>query len=414
MKNINLTLILLSFFAQFNFAQPISQWRGENRDGIYNETNLLKVWPEGGPELLWFNDSLPKGYSSPAVDEDRIYVTGIIDTLDYLIALDTKGNVLWQTAYGNAFMNSFSDSRATPTIDGNNIYVSSGYCDIACINKETGKIIWQVDGYVKYEGKKGEWGYSESLLILGDKVFFTPAGDKTTMVALNKNTGEEIWHSKSLNDFTGYVSPIVINENGLEIILTVLAHNIVGINAKTGDILFHTNYVALGSEESSLINTNSPLYKNKEIYVTSGYNYLGAKFKLSDDLKELTLVWIDTVLDVHHGGVVLVDGYIYGSNWLNNAKGNWCCINWETGKVMYETEWQTKGSIISAEGLLYCYEEKRGNIALVQPTPEAFKIISEFPVPKGTGPHWSHLVINKGKLYVRHEDALMVYDISKK
>jgi len=200
----------------------------------------------------------------------------------------------------------------------------------------------------------------------------------------------------------------------MDIILTVLAHNIVGINAKMGDILFHTNYVALQNEESSLINTNSPLYKNKEIYVTSGYNYVGAKFKLSDDLKELTLVWVDTVLDVHHGGVVLVDGYIYGSNWLNNSKGNWCCINWETGKAMYETEWQNKGSIISAEGLLYCYDEKRGNIALVEPTPSSFKIISEFTVPKGKGPHWSHLVINKGKLYVRHEDALMVYDISNK
>jgi outer membrane protein assembly factor BamB len=318
-------------------------------------------------------------------------------------------------------VNSFPDTLCTPTIDGNNIYVSSGYCDIACINKETGIITWQVDGYEKYEGKTGEWGYSESLLIIGEMVFFTPAGDKTTMVAVNKHTGEEIWVSKSLNDFTGYCSPIAVKENGIDIIITVLAKNILGINANTGDVLFQTNYAAVGSEEAvkmwdgaPFVNANSPLYKNKEIYVTSGYNHVGAKYRLSDDLKELTLVWVDTILDVHHGGVVLVDGHIYGANWLNNAKGNWCCINWETGKALYETEWQTKGSIISAEGLLYCYDEKRGNIALVEPNPESFKIVSEYTVPKGKGPHWSHLVINKGKMYVRHENALMVYDISNK
>ena len=423
MKFLKLTLIFTFLIALHANAQILSQWRGENRDGIYNETGLLKQWPEDGPELLWFNDSLPKGYSSPAIDDFAIYTTGIIDTLDYLFALDFTRKMLWKTPVGGAWTNSFSDSRATPTIDGDKLYVESGTCVISCVDKKSGEILWQVDGFNTYEGIAGTWGYSESLVVLDDKVFFTPAGLQTTMVALNKNTGEEVWQTESLNDTAGYVSPILVNENGKNILITVLSNNVFGVDAENGKIMFSHNYSEIdddrayalwNSPSASRINTNSPIYYNKEIYVTSGYNHSGVKYKLNDAMNALEVVWTDSVLDVHHGGVVLVDNYLYGANWLNNSQGNWCCVNWETGKLAYETKWNTKGSVIYADGMLYCYEEKRGNLALVEPTPEKFNVISEFRITKGKGPHWSHLVIKDKKLYVRHENALMVFDIAAK
>ena len=134
-------------------SQIISQWRGNNRNGIYDETNLLKKWPIDGPELIWFNDSIPKGYSSPAIDENLIYVTGIVDSTDNLIAINFEGNIVWQTSYGKAWMNSFSDSRSTPTIDGDFIYVTSGSGYVTCVNKQNGEIIWKVNAFEKYEGK---------------------------------------------------------------------------------------------------------------------------------------------------------------------------------------------------------------------------------------------------------------------
>ncbi|MBI9068155.1 MAG: PQQ-binding-like beta-propeller repeat protein [Salinivirgaceae bacterium] len=420
MKILKLTLIL-TFATYFSgSSQIISQWRGENRDGIYKETGLLKQWPAEGPKMLWFNDQLPKGYSSPAVDEKALFITGIIDTLDYLLALDFKGEILWKTPIGKAWMASFSDSKSTPAIDGDKLYVISDHGELSCVNKNTGEIIWQVDAEKIYGGKTGSWGVCESPLVFNDMVFYTPAGDKTTMVAFNKETGKEIWKTETLNDFTGYVSPILIQENGMNVVVNVLGNYVFGVNADNGKILFKAPYSEIGSEASlkvgdwaSIINTNSPLYKDHELYVTSGYDHSGIKFKLSDDFSKIETVWIDSVLDVHHGGVVLVDNHIYGSNWIDNRRGNWCCVNWETGKATYEAEWNTKGSIIYADGMLYCYDEKKGNIALVEATSEAFKIISEFKVPYGKGPHWSHLVIKDKKLYVRHEDALMVYDIAK-
>lgn len=421
MKIFKLTLVFSIVIHLSATAQILSQWRGENRDGIYNESGLLKQWPEDGPELLWYNDSLPKGYSSPAIDDFAIYTTGIIDTLDYLFALDFSGKMLWKTPIGKAWMDSFSDSRGTPTIDGDRIYIQSGYCDVSCVNKRSGEILWQVEGYKKYGGITGPWGYSESLLVFDNKVFFSPAGSQTTMVALNKENGEEVWKTASLNDTAGYVSPILVSEGGKNIIINVLANNVFGVDVSSGEILFSHNYSEIddrrayalwNSSSATRINTNSPIYHNKEIYVTSGYNHSGVKYKLNNDLNNLEVVWIDSVMDVHHGGAVLVDNYLYGSNWINNANGNWCCVNWESGKLSYETKWNTKGSIIYADGMLYCYDEKRGNLALVEATPDEFKIISEFRITKGKGPHWSHLVIKDKKLYVRHENALMVYDIA--
>lgn len=97
-------------------------------------------------------------------------------------------------------------------------------------------------------------------------------------------------------------------------------------------------------------------------------------------------VWVDSVMDCHHGGVVLIDGYIYGSSWTDNSHGDWCCIEWETGRTGYVKEWETKGPVITADNRLYCCDERRGNMALVEVNPEQFNIISSFRIHEGTGP----------------------------
>jgi len=150
------------------------------------------------------------------------------------------------------------------------------------------------------------------------------------------------------------------------------------------------------------------------LYITGGYNHVGIMFKLSEDASSVEKTWTDTTLDCHHGGVVLVDGNIYGSNWFDNSRGNWCSVDWKTGKMNYEKNWFTKGSIIYADGMLYCYEEKNGNFGLVKPDPQQFEVISSFKVPMGKGPHWAHPSIRDGMLYVRHGDVLMAFDIRGK
>jgi len=409
---LSISFVLFYFFTID--AQDFFEFRGPGRTGVYNETNLLKAWPQNGPELLWHNDSLPTGYSSVSIANNTIYTTGRIDSTDYLIALNLYGKEKWKTPIGSAWMTSFSESRATPTVENERVYVSSGMGEIACINAITGSVIWKINGIDRFEGKYHKWGIAESLLIVDDKVIFTPGGNKTSMVALDKNTGVTKWTSLPLNDEPSYVSPILIEKGGKKIIVTHMSTYIIGIDASNGNMLWNFNYGAFTKENGRNNHTNSPLYYEGKLFFTSGYDHFSVMLSLSENGENIYFEWSDTVLDVHHGGVVKVGDYIYGSNWIGNRNGKWVCLDWKTGKVMYETEWKNKGSIISADGMLYCYDEKYGNIGLVKATPNEFKVISSFEVPKGEGPHWSHPVINGGILYVRHGNSLMAFDITEK
>jgi len=182
--------ILLIIFISSSYAQ-LTQWRGPNRDGHFPETGLLKEWPENGPEIILETEGIGKGWSSPILVDDMVYVTGMIDTLDYLTALDLQGNVKWQVSFGRAWNQSFPDTRSTPVVEDNRIYLQSG----------TG---WALDVDKEYETEYGTWGNSETPLIVDDKIICTPAGSRTSVVALNKMTGEPIWKTESLGGPRAY------------------------------------------------------------------------------------------------------------------------------------------------------------------------------------------------------------------
>jgi len=389
------------------------QWRGLERNGLSKETGLLKEWPEGGPKLLWSATRLGKGFSSPSISNGSLYITGMVKNTEVISAFDLNGNLKWKKEYGKAFTKSYPDARTTPTVDGDSIYVVSGSGEVVCFEATSGEIKWSVAAFDKFGGKHGSWGIAESPLIVDNKVIYTPCGDKTTVVAFDKNTGETVWTSESLNDQSGYVSPILVERGGKKLIVGVTGDYIIGVNAEDGKIEWKFNYRET-SKNSREINAVTPIYRDGYIYVTSGYNHGGAMLKLSEDGTSVSLAWVDHNLDTHHGGVVLVDGYIYGANWINNGKGNWVCLDWNTGKAMYEKDWNNKGSIISAEGMLYCYEEKKGMFGLVKASPEDFTVVSSFRIKQGKGAHWAHPVISDGRLYVRHGGVLMVYDIKAK
>jgi len=412
MKIINLILLSVLTNIQICNAQQISQWREANRTGVSSETGLLKSWPAGGPKLLWTNLELPKGNSSVSFGNNVMYTTGKIGSDDVLFSLDMNGKILWQTVMGRAWTQSYPESRSTPTVESDKVYTASGIGDLACIDGKSGKIIWAYKASEMNKGTYGMWGIAESLIIDGDKLYFTPGGPETMTIALNKTTGAVLWKSASLNDKPGYVSPILVNYAGKKMIVNVSLANIFAVDASNGEILWKVAIEKPAGYNWDLIMCVTPLYDNGMVYVTGGYGVGGMMIKMGEDGKSATVAWTDKVLGVHHGGVVKVDGYIYGSNWLNNADGDWCCIDWKTGAKKWEEHWVCKGSIISAEGMLYIYDEKKGNVGLLKANPEKFDLVNGFQVTQGdAGPFWAHPVIHNGVLYIRHTNALMAYDI---
>ena len=410
-KKISLISLLVIISANFSSGQKISEWRPENRTGGSAETGLLRSWPQTGPEMIWFNEELPKGFSSETFGNNMIYLTGIIENKDVLVALDTLGKIKWKVPYGRSWNGSNPDSRCTPTVEGNRVYVSSGSGDLACIDGINGTIIWLLKASETYKGTFGPWGIAESLLIDGNKLFFTTGGPETMTIALDKMTGKLVWKSESLNDIPAYVSPVLINYSGKKLIVNVSSSYVFAIDPVTGKIVWKIKHLDINPEKAEQIKCVTPLYHDGKIYVTGGYDHGGFMLNLDDGGNNARIAWTDQVLDVHHGGVVLLNGYIYGSNWLSNNDGNWCCIDWKTGKKKYEEHWKCKGSIISAEGLLYIYDERSGYVGLVKANPEKFDLISSFKISKGSGPYWAHPVIHNGKLYIRHGNSLMAFNI---
>jgi len=402
----SIILFILVCLAQANTeAQDIAQWRGPNRDGIYNDTGLLKSWPDTGPALLWHFDGLGQGHSSASVTDNRIYTAGIIDGIGYLFCFDFDGKLVWKVPYGEEWTESWPGVRSTPLVYNGNIYQLSGMGKLVCRRADNGDFVWSVDVLKDYQGRNIKWGVTENLLIDGNKLFCTVGGEDINVIALNPDNGKLIWKSSGKGEVSAYCSPILIKLPKRQLLVTHTAYSIIGIDAGNGQLLWSHPQPNTWS-----VHANTPVFHDGYLYCVSGYGQGGVMLKLADDGSSIQEVWRNKNLDNRMGGFVLVNGKIFGSDDSGKA---WFCLDWKTGTPMYSEKITGKGNIIFADGMLYMYGEN-GEVVLAQPLANSFKKISSFKVPFGTDQHWAHLVIGNSRLFVRHGNSLMVYDLRKK
>ena len=386
------------------YAQNPTRWRGPNGDGVYNETGLMKEWSSSSPEIIWHYNGIGEGHSSPAIANDLIYLSGMIGETGYIHALTTDGELKWKAPYGEEFHESYPGSRSTPVVADDLLYIYSGRGALTCMDANNGEIKWQVDVLDEYNGDNIRWGVTETVVVDGEKVYVTPGGKKHNMVALNRFDGELVWSAEGAGDVSAYCSPWLIKLPERKLLVTHTADHIIGVCAESGNSLWtypHTNRWQ--------VHANTPIYKDGKVFCFSGYGQGGVMLDLNEDGSKAEKAWFNEKLDNRIGGMVEIEGYLYGSG-DNNRE--WRCVNWETGEETFASKDLGKGAVIAADGMLYCYSD-RGDLALVEATPEKFNIISEAEVELGTAQHWAHPVINDGKLYVRHGETLIVYDIKK-
>ncbi len=392
----------------------IAQWRGPARDGIYPDRDLLKEWPAGGPALLLKIENIGKGLSQPVVYRDIIYITGLKhDSVDVISAFNMDGTLVWEKVFSTAWQRIYPESRGTPTIENNKIYLIGGSGELVCLNAKNGALIWKQNPHTLFEGKYQHYGIVESVLLTGKAALYVTGGENTTVVAYDKTTGGLLWKSKSTGGPKSYASSSLIAWGGKQIALVQSANDLIGIDVETGEVLWTYNTIQYHVIKGKGEGANTPLFYNGDIFITYGNDQPGLMFSLSEDAKSIRLKWKNELLDTHHGGLVLLDGVIYASNMIDNTRGNWAAVDWQTGETLWEENWFTKGSVIAADGMLYFYEEKSGNVALVQPDRQQLKIVSSFKIDDGEGPHWAHPTIHKGMLFIRHGSVLMGYDLMK-
>jgi outer membrane protein assembly factor BamB len=390
--------------ATLHAASDWPQWQGPDRTRISRETGLLRAWPAAGPRLAWTATGLGAGYGSMAISGDRVYVQGARGRNSVVIALNrADGKELWARPLGASETDDRGPGpRGTPAVDGDRIYALTERGDLGCLRTD-GTVVWQRNILRDFGGRQLQWLISESPLVDGPHIVVTPGGRGAGMVKLDKMTGQTVWTSKDLSDSAGYSSIIAADVQGVRTYMTFTAAAGVGVRASDGKLMFR--YAKAANQTANIA---TPVFSNNRVFFTSAYGTGGGLLNLTAKNGEVqaTEAYFTRDMRNHHGGVVLMDGYLYG---FSDAILH--CLEFATGKVMWRDRSVGKGSVTFADGHLYIQGENNV-IGLAEATAAGYREKGRFTIPDKGLPSWAHPVISGGRLYVRNQDALLVYDVN--
>ena len=382
------------------------QWRGANRDGISQETGLLQEWPKLGPPLAWRANGVGNGYSSFSTSGGRLYTLGARGGIEYVIALDrASGKKVWETQNGQRYQNDRGDGpRSTPTVDGDRLYVLGGSGDLTCLENATGKKIWSLNIVQKFGGVNPYWGYSESPLIVGDRILVNTGGPRAGIVAVAKADGSTLWQQH--NDGAGYSSPMLMRTGSLNQVIFFTEDRAMAVDPRDWRLLWSYNKANNGTA-----NIATPIVRGTRVFVSSDYGTWGALLdvRAAGNLATANEVYFTRDMRNHHASSVLVGDYLYGfSSSILTA------LAFETGKTMWRDRSVGKGSLIFADNRLYLYSED-SVVGLADASPDGYRERGRFTLPQQSGlPTWSHPIIADGLLVIRDQDTVYTYNVRPK
>ena len=478
-------------------ADDWPQSQGPDRNSISKEHGLLKEWPKEGPPLAWKIQGLGGGYSAPSVAAGRVFGMSNRGDDEVVWALSEKdGQTLWTTPIGPLFRQQQPQGKegpaCTPTVDGDRLYALGLGGNLACLQVQDGKVIWQRSLTRDFGGRVPTWSYRESPLVDGEKVICTPGADDAMMVALEKLTGKTIWKCQAPNvsaaggppgggpggprdggpgvgsgresggppggglggprdggpgvgsgresggppgggpggprgggrgsgrgGFGGgsgasYASAIAIDFDGQRQYVQLASKALIGVAASDGKLLWRYAHPA----NPMGINCSTPVYQDGLLFAASAYGAGGGLVRLTKDANgeiKAEEVYFSKKMQNHHGGMIVVDGCLYGANGGNEG-GALVCLDFKTGNVLWDERDDPdhrapKGSLALADGRFY-YRTEKGTMLLFEPNSKQYVEHGRFEQPdRSEQPAWPHPVIANGKLYLRDQDALLCYDV---
>lgn len=386
-------------------------WRGPDRDGVSKETGLLKEWPKEGPPRAWLNTDVGMGYSGVSIVDGKLFTMGAREDTEFLICLDANdGKELWSARIGSRLGNNWGDGpRGTPSVDGERVFAMGGQGTLICAQVANGEVVW-TKTMTSLGGKKPGWGFCESVLVDGPRVICTPGGSEGAIAAFNKQDGEVLWRSKEVTHGAQYATVSPIEHNGKRQYLQLFTNSLVSVEADTGKLLWKTDWP---NGRTAVIPT--PIFHDGHVFITSGYG-AGCKLAKVGPDNQVEDVYAHKEMTNHHGGVVRVGDYLYGS-----SEKTWTCLEFKTGKVVWsERRIFGKGSVTCADGMLYCLDEGNGEVVLIDASPEGWKEHGRFKLEAQSekrsrqGKVWTHPVVSNGKLFLRDQELLSCYDVTAK
>jgi len=390
------------------------QFLGPRRDNKSADAGLLREWPEDGPPRIWEATGIGEGYSTVAIAGTRIYTTGSIDGDCVITALDMDGKLVWTAKNGKAWAGSYPGTRSTPTIANGLLYHLSGIGNLACLKAASGEAVWSVNLRERFGGRNITWGLAESPLVFDDKVVCTPGGKEVSIVALDHKTGKVVWECRGANDRPGYASPVLVEHKGLKQIVTVMSESIVGVRASDGKLLWRFPHKVYADE-----NITTPIF-HEGFLIVSGCVRKGTtslRLDVSGDTCAVSVRWHNPALDNKQGGLVLVNGRIYGYAAQLGKSTPWMCIDFTSGRVVFRTApvqssyIYRNGCLTYADGMFYLFSDD-GHLVLAKATDAGFEVTGTLTLKDpGKQPTWAFPVVCGGRLYVRYGNKLGVYSV---
>ena len=380
------------------------QWRGKRRDGVVEEKGLLKAWPAGGPKLLWKAEGIGKGWSSPVIVGDRIFISG--DEGEELVvrALDLDGREVWKRTNGKSWKASYPGARATCAVSEGAVYLLNSHGRLACLDARSGEERWAADVASRFAAKVHTWAYSEGVVVDGPRVLVTAGGAKGLVVALDKKTGETVWATEGVvgDDCASYVSPLLVKHGERRLLLGATVEKAFGVDVDAGKLLW-----SIPMKTPYGVTASTPAYSSGRVHYAAAF-ITAAAWNLLDGGAKVEKAW-DTAFDTCSGSFILVDGVLYGGG-HKRVKG-WAALDWASGERKAELNFGT-GASIWADGRLYALAED-GRMALLTSASEGFAIASEFRLtPERVSDAWAHPVLLDGRLYLRYHGELRCYTVA--
>jgi outer membrane protein assembly factor BamB len=389
------------------WAQPPApdwfQWRGPNRDGISLETGLMQEWPKSGPPLVWRAAGLGNGYSSFSSAGGRLYTLGARAGTEYVVALDrATGRKIWETANGRRYENDRGDGpRSTPTVDGDRLYVLGGSGDLTGLDAATGRKLWSINIVDKFGGANPYWGYSESPLVVGDRILVNAGGRRAGIAAVSKADGSTLWQQHS--DGAGYSSPMLMRTGSLNQVIFFTGSRALAVDPRDGRLLWSYNRANNGTA-----NIATPVVRGTRVFLSSDYGTGGAllEVRAAGNIATANEVYFTRDMRNHHSSSVLVGEHLYGFN-----SSILTALRFDNGQIAWRDRSVGKGSLAVADNRLYLYSEN-GVVGLADAAPDAYRERGRFTIPQQSGlPTWCHPVITGGLLVIRDQESVYAYNV---
>jgi outer membrane protein assembly factor BamB len=425
-----IAVIVMTAYISNVYAQDWPQYLGPNRNSASAQKDLLRSWPEKGPEVLW-TDAVGIGFGGPVIRDGKVYILDRDDKVgDKLRCLDlSNGKELWNFAYDAPGSVMFPGSRSVPTLDGNLIYSCGPYGNLYCIDINTHKPVWNKNVWSDFGGGEiPRWAITQCPLIYGDLLIIASQAPKAGVVAYEKLTGKIKWQTPSLGP-VGYVSPEIVKVGKESHVVMITASagrgasasggKVIGIEPLTGKILWEYTNWQCGIPVPGAVDAG-----DSKVLITGGYQAGAAMLKIekkADGTYSATELYKNPDFGAHTQPPVLANGNFYAQYSTNERKDGLVCmsmdgqIKWKTGR----TPLFDKGGLILANGLLICTDGS-SKLYLIEPDPSAFKPIATADLLKAeTGDqrfptqNWAPLALSNGKLLIRDQSRLMCVKVAK-